>query len=133
MGVFGKIFGSDKVIDAAKAGIDKTFFTPEERAEHFKELLQAYEAFKIAQRYLALIVGIPFVSVFVLTVLIRCIVGFFPPCGEVGGCISSNLLLISNQIATDNQQTLGEPFSIIMFFYFGGGALEGIIRSRKKK
>lgn len=68
MGIFDRIFGTDKAIEnvidkedglIAKAGgwIDRQQFTPEERAEHYKELsalrlkmLDALSQFKIVQR-----------------------------------------------------------------------------------
>ena len=34
MGILGKLFGSDKVIDAGISGIDKVFYTDEEKAEN---------------------------------------------------------------------------------------------------
>ena len=37
MGILGKLFGSDKVIDAGISGIDKAFYTDEEKAETEEE------------------------------------------------------------------------------------------------
>jgi len=38
MNIFSKIFGSDTVIEGAVKGIDKVFFTDEEKADAHKEL-----------------------------------------------------------------------------------------------
>jgi len=52
MGLLGKIFGSDdaisKAADGIYNGVDKAFYTDEEKAEGFLSLLKAYEPFKLA-------------------------------------------------------------------------------------
>ena len=65
MGILTSLFTSDsasKMIDGALSGIDKTFYTDQEKAESKKgmiilktKLLEAYAPFKLTQRYLALI------------------------------------------------------------------------------
>lgn len=55
MSLLGRLFGSEKVIDAAKSGIDAAFYTDQEKAEQFAVLLKLYEPFKLAQRLIALI------------------------------------------------------------------------------
>ena len=76
MSFLGKLFGSEKVIDAGINGIDKAFYTDEEKAEDaitrigLKErILQAYEPFKLAQRYMMLIVGTPYMIIWVATAI----------------------------------------------------------------
>ena len=55
MGLLGKIFGSDKVIDSAISGIDKVWFTDEEKAELHLKFLDRYKPFALAQRSLAMV------------------------------------------------------------------------------
>lgn len=117
MNIFGKLFGSEKVVDGVFKGLDSAFFTQDEKAGHFLKLLKAYEPFKVAQRLLALLVGIPYVMVWLISA------GLF----AFGDADSAKLL------AEWNNNTLGTPFAIILAFYFGGGAVEGIIRSRNEK
>jgi len=59
MGFFAKLFGTDKVVDAGTKMLDNAFYTDQERAEGHIRLLKAYEPFKLAQRFLALIVVPP--------------------------------------------------------------------------
>lgn len=59
-GIFGKIFGSTKVVDAGMKAIDAMVFTAEEKSQKKAELLKLYEPFKLAQRYLAMLTAINF-------------------------------------------------------------------------
>lgn len=71
MSIWGTLFGSKNVIKQAANGIyngvDKAFYTKEEKAQGFLELLKAYEPFKIAQRLLALVISIPYVVVWLMS------------------------------------------------------------------
>jgi len=117
-GFLGSLFGSEKTVDKATSGIyngvDMAFYTDEERAialqkkqEFYVKLLKAYEPFKVAQRLLALIYSIPYV-----TIVVYCIV-------------ANNLDML--KVATE---ALGLQNLIILSFYFGGGAFEGVIRAK---
>lgn len=119
LGIFGKLFGSDKAIDAGINAIDSIVYTEEEKAnmELSKakikiELLNAYEPFKIAQRYLALI----FSGSFVVTMFIAVVLA---------------LLGKSYQSLLDVVETfnLGYIVLAIVTFYFGGG----LVNSARKK
>lgn len=115
MSFFSRLFGSEKAVGGIVKGVDAAFFTKEEKAEHFLRILKAYEPFKLAQRFLALIVGIPYVVVWVICAVTM----FFTDTSKV--------------VAEWNNETLGTPFALILAFYFGGGAVEGIIRSKNGK
>lgn len=118
MSIWGKLFGSDKVIggvvDGVYNGVDKLAFTTEEKAEYFHKMLKLYEPFKIAQRLLACIFGIPYAFAWTVTFL----VSFFFP-------VETQLKLLSGDIAT--------IVGVIVGFYFGGGAIEGIVRGAREK
>ena len=53
-GLLGKLFGSDKVIgkavDGVYNGVDKLFYTDEEKADNWRLAMKVYEPFKLAQR-----------------------------------------------------------------------------------
>lgn len=126
MGLFAKLLGSDKIIHSASKGIDAAFFTNEEKAGHFLSLLKAYEPFKITQRLLALIVGIPYVTVWLLSACMMLISGFLSP------EIAQGVFETSKALAEESNEALGTPFAIILSFYFGGGAVEGVVRAVRK-
>lgn len=127
MGFWGKVFGTEKVIDGIYNGVDKIIFTPEEKADHFLRILKAYEPFKLLQRFLALIVGIPYVIVYLVS-------AFFFIYGVTLGDIetSKRIIQASKDLSIMNNEVLGMPFAIILSFAFGGGMLEGGIRAFRR-
>jgi hypothetical protein len=125
MGLWSKLFGSKKVIEGVYDGIDKSFFTQEEKADYFQKMLKLYEPYKLAQRLLALIVGIPYMIVYLTSA------GLY-----VYGVVnidSTHLIQASKDLATLNNDNLGTPFAIILGFYFTGGVIEGSVRAFKGK
>jgi len=106
MGIFSKLLGSDKVIDAGINGIDSIFYTDEEKAENKKAFLKLYEPFKVAQRYLAIVFSIPYATM----VLITFIASFFRE-------VETQIDLLTGDIGT--------VVGIIVGFYFLGGSLSG--------
>lgn len=125
MGIFGKLFGSAKVIDAGIKGIDAAFYTEEEKDAALERrmglktmMLKAYEPFKVAQRFLAVIYGVPYISAWLATF------------------VASFFMDISAQINLLTESLVAEANLIILAFYFLGGAGESIMRYRmagKKK
>ncbi|WRQ13118.1 TMhelix containing protein [Vibrio phage vB_VpM-pA2SJ1] len=130
MGLFGKLFGDSesvgKLTDGVYNGIDKAFFTDEEKKEAFIRLLKLYEPFKLAQRYMMLIVGIPFVSVHTIVAGLRVHAAYQ---SESFAAISDNLATALGPF----NDALAIPFAVICAFYFGGGALEGFARRKASK
>jgi hypothetical protein len=113
MGFFSRLFGSDKIIDAGVNGIDAMIFTDEEKSNAKMQFLKLYEPYKLAQRYLALIYSIPYA----LAWLVTFIASFFI------------------DVALQIELLKGDAFYInivILSFYFGGGAAEGIVGKFKK-
>jgi hypothetical protein len=118
MSFLGKLFGSEKVIDVGMETIDKAFYTDQEKAGDaltrigLKErILQAYEPFKLAQRYMMLIVGTPYMIIWVATAITA-----------AWGVNTDSL-----QALLDGK--IGDIFELIAMFYFGGGAVEGAIKA----
>lgn len=119
--VISKMLGSGDVISKGMDLIDSMHTSTEEeiqaKAKAKTDLLQAYAPFKLAQRYLALMFGLTFLSSYVLVLA----------------------MTISGQGDPDAVTKVMEQFSInyamliILGFYFGGGAVEGFMDKRKSK
>jgi hypothetical protein len=125
MNFLGRLFGSDNAIkkaaDGIYNGVDQAFFTNQEKAQHFLDLLKAYEPFKLAQRFLALTVTVPYVLTWLLSALMLFISAFVDP--EAGKRIEESARVLGEL----NNDTLGVPVSLVLAFYFGGGAVEGVV------
>lgn len=114
MSFFKSLFSSKSVVeDATEAvisGVDKIWYTDEEKAERFERFLKLYEPFKRAQRLLALVFCIPYALCATLTFILSFWVD-----------VSTQLDLLGGMF--------GVIVATIVGFYFGGGLLE----SRKAK
>ncbi|MBU70854.1 MULTISPECIES: hypothetical protein [Spongiibacter] len=115
--LFSKLFGSDEVVgkavDGVYNGVDKLVFTDEEKSERFAILLKLYEPFKLAQRLLAMIFGIPYAFGWLITFL----ASFFTS-------VEEQIELLSGD--------MGSIVLAIVAFYFLGGAGESLLRGRGK-
>lgn len=111
-GLFSTLFGNDTVIQSGIDTIDKIAYTEEEKADGKMEFLKLYVPFKIAQRFLALIFGIPYALAWFCTF----VASFFTD--------------VSKQIAMlSDPSGIGPVIALIVGFYFGGGAAEGVINA----
>lgn len=113
------LFNSDStLVQAGIAGVDKVVLTEEEKRDWFISVMKAYEPFRKAQRFLALIFCPPYVLAW--------LIAFF----------SSFWTDTTHQFNLLNGP-MGTIVGIIAAFYFGGGFIEGtartIISERKKK
>ena len=115
--IVGKLFGTDKVIDSAIKGIDAAFYTEEEKAKGLErrmnlktQLLDAYRPFKIAQRFLAIIYGVPYVSAW------------------IGTFLASFFIDVDKQYAMLIESDLALANLIILGFYFAGGFGESVFK-----
>ena len=119
-GLLGKIFGSEQVISKSLDLIDSFHTSTEEQIEAATKskvaLLEAYAPFKLAQRVIAFSFTFIYLSCFAL------VLGF---------------TLMEQTADADKVKQVLEDFQIgyamliILAFYFGGGAAEGIIQSRR--
>ena len=118
--LLGKIFGSEKVITAGINLIDSFHTsTEEEIAAKNKariDLLGAYAPFKLAQRVIAFAFTFVYLSCFAL------VLGFT----LAGQEYQADLVM-----ETLNQFEVGYAMLIILAFYFGGGAFEGVMAQRR--
>ena len=133
MNLFGRLLGSSKAVDGIYKGVDALVYTDEEKANFYLRLLKAYEPFKVAQRLTALIVGIPYVLIWILCALMMAIAAFLEPCAAEQLCRSNVIPMRAKEIAELNNDTLGTSFLAIVTFYFAGGAVEGAIRAKVGK
>lgn len=121
MGIMSSIFGSGNVIKSGFDLIDSMHTSDEEEIQAKSkakiDLLTAYSAYKIAQRYLAMLFTITFLLSFVL-VLIMTLAG------------NDNIDSVRNVLL---EFKIGWIMLTIIGFYFGGGAVEGITNTIKKK
>lgn len=141
MSFMGRLFGSENVIKKATEGVyngvDSAFFTNQEKAGHFLGLLKAYEPFKLAQRMLMLVMTVPYVLVWIVCAVLivasafvgnDCIV--YP--NVITQC-ANPLSETAKTLGELNNETLGTPVALILAFYFGGGAVEGVVARMKDK
>lgn len=123
MSFWTKLFGASDIVDKVSDGIDASFFTPEEKAKHYLSVLKHIEPFKIAQRWIAVLVIAPYVIVWTVCALLLTLSAFMAD--------ASQLMEVSDILAQRNNEVLGTPVAIIIGFYFAGGAMEGIINRFK--
>lgn len=119
------LFGSgaaDKVASAVYDGADAAWFTDEEKARHAIKLLEAYHPFKKAQRWLMLIIMIPFVGLHVIGLIYGFLVA--PLMGDLAVTMQTSAREMM-QLHNDN---LFVPASIVVGFYLGGGVVDSIKR-----
>jgi len=119
--ILAKIFGNGDVIKSGLELIDDIHTSTEEeiiaKTKAKTDLLSAYAPFKIAQRYLAVMFSVTFLSCFVLVLGMTLY-------GE--GDIESVKAILGDFY-------IGEIMLTIVLFYFGGGAFEGVTEKLKKK
>ena len=123
MSFISSLFGSDKVIDAGIDGIDAMVFTDEEQSRAKMAFLKLYEPFKLAQRYIAMTFCPAYILGWVLTVIVEIVDVFIAK--DLDTKALYELL----------QGDISLMVTIILGFYFGGGAVEGVVgmMSRKSK
>ena len=118
IGVLGKILGSGDVIKKGMELIDDMHTSTEEEiaaaSKSRTQLLEAYQPFKLAQRYLALMFTFVFLAMFVLVTGMT-LAGY----GDIDAI---------KQVIGDFW--IGEIMLVIVSFYFGGGLAESV---RNKK
>lgn len=122
LGLLGKIFGSEKVIQSGIELIDSLHTSTEEQVEAQTKskvaLLEAYAPFKLAQRVLAFSFTFVYLSCFAL-VLGYTLMDQIADADKV------------KEVLEDFQ--IGYAMLIILAFYFGGGAAEGILQNRNRR
>ena len=120
MSVLSTILGSGDVISKGLNLIDDMHTSKEEeiiaKTKAKTDLLKSYAPFKVAQRYLAVIFASNFVASFWLVLVL-----YF-----LGHDISGVMEIIAGF-------NIGVIMLVIVTFYFGGGAFEGVMSKRENK
>jgi len=128
MGIFSKLFGSEKVIDKGMDAIDSIWHTEEEKAEDRLtkaklklEFRSFYHPYKLAQRIMMIFVAGAFVGIHLICAIawLVCVFVFWGN-SEVYDFIATEIPKIMGM----NNDALGLPFIIIVGFYFGAGELD---------
>lgn len=107
MSIWGKIFGSDSVIEAGKSAIDAVWHTDEEKAHAHMKFLELYQPFKLAQR------------------LVACAVVGTYCLGWVATFAASFWLNVDKQLQLLNGD-LGSAAMLVVGFYFAGGVVSSL-------
>tara|TARA_R110000822_G_C15323845_1_gene493967 strand:+ start:2531 stop:2905 length:375 start_codon:yes stop_codon:yes gene_type:complete len=121
MYLWDRLFGNDKIIDAGINGIDAMVFTDEEQSSAKMSFLKLYEPFKIAQRYIAMTFCPAYVFCWVLTFIIEIL----------------DVFMVKDLNTDTLYKLLQGDFALmvilILGFYFGGGAAEGVVTKLRDK
>jgi hypothetical protein len=125
MGIWNSLFGSDKIIDAGINGIDQMVFTDEEKSSAKMKFLKLYEPFKLAQRYIAMTFCPAYIFMWIVTGLLEVANIFIITFSDKSLNTDVMYKLLSGDIAM--------MVMLILGFYFGGGAVEGVIKRFGKK
>jgi hypothetical protein len=125
MGLWSRLFGNDKIIDAGIDGIDAMVFTDEEKSSAKMSFLKLYEPFKLAQRYIAMTFCPAYVFMWIVTGLLEVANIFIIAFTDKSLDTAVMYKLLSGDIAV--------MVILILGFYFGGGAAEGVVNRFKKK
>jgi hypothetical protein len=112
MSFWGSLFGTNNVINSGINLIDEAFYTDDEKAEQKRLLLKAYEPYKLAQRMITTL----FITVFLVLVIVDVGLSFFVD-------VSAQISMLDDYLSL--------PVTLIVGFYFGGGAIEGVIDRTK--
>lgn len=122
LGVLGKIFGSEKVISKSLDLIDSFHTSTEEQIEAATKskvaLLEAYAPFKLAQRVIAFSFTFVYLGCFGLV---------------LGYTLMDQVADAERVKAVLEDFQIGYAMLIILAFYFGGGAAEGILQNRNRR
>lgn len=135
-GFIGKLFGSDKaataLIDNASAGLDKLFYTDEEKAEGALEAkkqagdllinwLQATTGSALARRLIALTVTTIWALNYTLVMVMEASVPFMSNIEVIKAVQESSLSLQSNGVTINGAMTL------ILAFYFAANHIGKVV------
>lgn len=128
MGLFSKLFGNDETIKKGLDIVDEAFDTDQEidervikKMELKTKLLEAYEAFKLAQRFLAMTFCPAYVIAWFTTFATELVLAIM----QIERNLDKAYALLKGDMAI--------MVIIILTFYFGGGAVEGIVNRFKNR
>jgi len=115
MNIIAKILGSGKVISDGMGMIDDISFTAQEKAKHKIELLDKFQPYHLALRFLSLVIAIPYVFMAMVIILLT----IFGVPTYKGFEMLNDLLTL--------------PFTLVISFYFGNVVANGLGKAFNKK
>lgn len=118
----GKIFSPGELGKSIVSGVDKSILTKEEGVDYHKEFLKLYEPYKIAQRFLALMFTATYLFIHLLTAIAHFVLVLLKESVE-------HVIELYHY----NNEGLGTIVLVIISFYFGGGAIEGVVKRYRAK
>ena len=121
MGVLAQIFGAGDIVAKGMALVDALHTSTEEeiaaKSKAKTDLLSAYAPFKVAQRLIALMFTVTYLACFCLVLFITI---------KGGGDLDAIPGVLS-------EFWIGPIMLTIVGFYFSGGAIEGVMKTRGVK
>ena len=120
--VFNKVFDPEKLQNSIISGVDKAFFTKEEKMDYLAKFLKLYEPYKLAQRILAFMFSGTFLFIHAITAIVHVAYVFKE--------LDTAPVL---ELYRYNNENLGTIVLMIVGFYFAGGLLEGTVNKFKRK
>ena len=127
--LFSLLFSSNTITNKMTDLLGDALETKEQRINIWVELLKSYEPFRVAQRVLLVVVSFVYLGIHLILVLLKIVAIFYYGAGLEYQFVCVQL----GKLHTSNYEALHSPFLVILSFYFGGGAGEGIIRMLKSK
>jgi hypothetical protein len=134
--IFPSSKSAEKMIDAATKGVDAVWYTEEEKAatrekmrDWYLKLLDSMQAYNVAMRALAFIVGGIWAIHLLIATSLYVLAAFICP-AEAESCRSA---LAARSIDEQLQRHINEPFFLVMMFYFGAAGINGAIRTWNDK
>jgi len=127
-----QLFAHPSVVDPLYerlTGKEADYLTDDDRTQGLIGVMRTYEPFKLIQRFLALVVILTYVGVWILSV------GLFAWAGiaSLAGHDTTILVSIADRITTLNRELLEWPALLVLSLYFGGGVAEGILERWKTR
>lgn len=110
------LFSNKNVIDNVMSGMDKAWFTNEERAEMQLKFLKAYEPYRLAQRLIALMVT----GVWLFSYL-------------AVGVLYATGLEVAEKLMGYVNENMSYPVLMIFGWYFGGAVIQKFAKKDKPK
>lgn len=137
-GFIGKLFGSEKageaLVSSVSNGIDKMFYTSEEKAEDvakarteglqvYMEWLRSTSGSRLARRFIALIVTGTWAMEHIMSVIFDTFAVFTNDTGAMTAAKFTEASTRLAEHAQDNSSLVG----VVLLFYFGGpAAVDGV-------
>jgi hypothetical protein len=132
---WSSLFGAGDLVDKASKGIDAMVLTDEEKIRYKLDFYKLIEPFKIAQRWIAMILVSSYVIVWLMCACLLFGSAFadLSPVLESGLSRAEHIKTVTESLASKNHEILSVPVALAVGFYFAGGMGNGWIEKFKGK